>query len=296
MTAQFALREMRHRFREHRRLGATVAVAFAFSCFLLGSCVLGVRAVDRWSGILAQDIHVIVYLAEEMDGDRAQGLAELLGRLPRVAKVKLVNQEEARLNLLASAAQLGGAGFENIESSIFPRSIEVSFQPSSDLAAGVADLSKRLRPVPGVLFVDDMSQGVGQLMGWVRLGKRVGIFLLVAAGSLAILFPLLVLLKFRRQHARRAAVLFQLGATPFSIRYPAAILLAMAVTMGGMLSTILLAFLARPLLAALETSLGLSLGPLPSLPPAQMLLALASLSGLGLVLGYILPPLRRDHA
>jgi len=296
MTLPFALREIRHRFREHRRLGATVALAFTVSCFLLGTCVLGIRAVDRWSGILAQDIHVIVYLAEDMDGDRAQSLAKVLGRLPRVAKVTLVDQEEARQNLLTSAAQLGGAGFETIEASIFPWSIEVSFLPSSDLAAGVADLSKRLRPVPGVLFVDDMSQGVGQLMGWMRLGKRIGIFLLAAAGGLAILFPLLVLLKFRRQHAPRAAVLFQLGATPFSIRYPAALLLAAAVAAGGGLSALLLAFLARPLLAGLEASLGLSLGPLPSLPLSQLLLALASLTGLGLVLGYVLPPLQRDHA
>ena len=296
MTSHFAWREIRHRFREHRRLGVLVALAFMLSGFLLGTCVLGVRAVGRWSGILAQDVHVIVYLEEDMDGERAQGLADILGRLPHVDQVRLVAPETARRNLLAAATQLGESGFDTIEASIFPRSIEVSFTPSPTLATNVADLAKRLRPVPGVLFVDDMSEGVGQVMGWTRLGKRLGIFILVAAGALAILFPLLALLRFRRQHARRATVLFQLGATPFSIRYPAAILLGAAATAGGALATVLLVLLARPLLATLERGLGLSLGPLPALPASQLALALATLAALGLVLGYLLSPIRREHA
>jgi cell division protein FtsX len=296
VTTSFAWRELGRRFREHRRSGILVALAFMVSGFLLGTSVLGVRAVGRWSGLLAQDVHVIVYLAEEMDGERAAGLAEILGRLPHVDQARLIDPETARRHLLAAARQLGDSGFETVEASIFPRSIEVSFAPSATLATNVADLAKRLRPVPGVLFVDDMSAGVGQVMNWTRLGKRLGIIFLIAAGVLTLLFPWLALLRFRRRQARRAAVLHQLGATPFSIRYPSALLLGAAATTGGALATLLLALFARPLLALVEASLGLSLGPLPTLPASQVGVALAGLAALGLALGYLLSPMGRDHA
>jgi cell division protein FtsX len=44
---------------------------------------------------VGQNIHVIVYLAEDVDQDRAQDLAEILRRVPTVAQVTTIEPATA---------------------------------------------------------------------------------------------------------------------------------------------------------------------------------------------------------
>jgi cell division protein FtsX len=250
--------------------------------------------VQRWGWALGQNIHVIVYLSDEVKNP--QGLADLLRQHAAVQTVRLVDPEEARSRLLASTKELGATGFETITPSLFPRSIEVALNPDTDLTAQARDLARRLRSVSGVLMVDDMTPGLEKLAVWVRIGQRMGRFVLGTLGMLAILFPVFVFLHFRRSQRPRSAVLVQLGATPFAIRWPSAILMAGAALSGGTIAAIILGIGSRPLGQRLDATLGIVAGPFPNLTFVQTLLALVGLSMFGLFAGYFATPVAVNHA
>lgn len=294
MNKEWVLHDLRRSWRAYHRLCYFVAAAFCLSGLFLGAGMLGARMVKRWEGILGQNIHVIVYLSDEVKNP--QGLADLLRQHSAVQTARLIDAEEARLRLLDSTKALGAVGFETITPSLFPRSIEVALSPTLDLTRQAHDLARRLRSVSGVLMVDDMTPGLEQLATWVRMGQRMGSFVFGSLVILAIFFPMRAFIHFRRHQRRRSAVLVQLGATPFAIRWPGAILMAGAAFGGGFVASVFLGVGSRPLVQRLEGILGIAAGPFPDLTISQLLLALLALSVFGLFSGYLATPIIADHA
>jgi cell division protein FtsX len=300
MNAAWIGRSVRRQVGAHPRIVLATGAAFCLLALVAGGARLGTRTVKRWGTFASQNVHVIAYLAENIDQERAQGLAEVLARSPRITKVAVVEPEEALARLRAMALSLASDArpLESLEPSYFPRSLEVSLAPSDDLAQRAGDLAKRLRSVPGVVEVDAMSGGLARLAVWIRLGRTVGIAALVALGLVALLALVTVFLRNRGAIARRAAVLAQLGETPSGIRLPSGLWTAAVALLGGGAGALCLAFGWGPLLARLETHLGVAssqgVRPLGGTEVACGLLLMA-LAGLGM--GYFATPLpsNSDH-
>jgi cell division protein FtsX len=285
----------------HRRVVLGGAAAFCMLALLLGGARLGLLTATRWGAFIGQNVHVIVYLAEDVDPDRANGLAELLRRMPTVAHITSVEPTQALARLEKSAAALGAEALAlaDLEASYFPRSLEIGLRPASDLSQQASDLAKHLRGVPGVVQVDAMSEGLTRLSVWVRLGRRLGVAVLLTFGALTLGMLLELLLHSRSATRQRAAVLTQLGETTSGIRLPAMLWMAATALTGGGVGALFLTLGWRPLIGRLETSLGIaSASPLPRLGLREIAAGLAFTLVVGLALGFFATPLPRpdDHA
>jgi cell division protein FtsX len=300
MNAAWIGRNVRRQVGAHPRMVVATGAAFCLVALVAGGARLGTRVVTRWGAFASQNVHVIAFLAENVDEERARGLAEILARSPRVTKVAVIEPEEALARLGAMALTLASDArpLEGLEPSYFPRSLEVSLAPSGDLAQRAAELGTRLRSVPGVVEVDAMSGGVARLALWIKLGRTVGVAVLVALGLLALLALVTVFLRNRGAVVRRAAVLAQLGETPAGIRLPSSLWTAAVALLGGGTGALLLTLGWNPILARLESHLGVAsdLGRLP-LAGLELASGLVLLAIVGLAMGYFATPLpsTSDH-
>jgi cell division protein FtsX len=301
VKAVWIARNVKRQVQTHRGLALAAVVVFCLLALVTGGAKLGARTVARWGAVIGQNIHAIVYLAEDVDQERAAGLAEILKRSGSVAQVAVIEPAQA-LARLVSASKSNGVDaktLENLDPSYFPRSLEVSLIPAADLTDRAGDLAKRLRGVPGILQVDAMSDGLARLSVWVRLGRSLGIGMLSVL-SLFVLGTLLVLfLRSRSAVAERAFVLGQLGETPTAIRLPAGLWMAGAALVGWAVGLIVLAIAWKPLLVRLERSLGITTDlPLALFDRSEMVTGFVLVLLLGLLMGYFATPLPRlaNHA
>jgi cell division protein FtsX len=217
-----------------------------------------------------------------------------------VAGAKTVEPVEALARLRTVATSLGDGksndakSLDGLEAGYFPRSIEVSLLPAADLSGRAADLARRLRGVPGVDQVDAMTDGLARLGGWVKLGRRLGLALLVACFLFALAILVAVFARSRNASQRRAAVLLQLGETNHGVRLPTSLWMAAAALLGGTAGAALLRVGWALLLTRLEHGLGIAVAaPLPFLGGFEILGGLAAAFVLGLGLGYFATPLPR---
>lgn len=294
MRAAFTLRGVGQQARAHRRLALFAALAFCLLAVVVGVARLGTRTVDRWGAFVGQNVHVIVYLSEEAEPEVVLGLSELLRRIPTVAGAKTVEPSEALARLRSVSTSLGNdpKSLDGLEASYFPRSIEISLVPAADLSDRAADLARRLRVVPGVDQVDAMTGGLARLAGWVKLGRRLGLAVLVACSLFSLSILVAVLWRSRSVNHPRAAVLLQLGETNAGVRLPVGLWLAASALVGGSAGTVILCLGWRPLLSRLEHGLGIVVSaPLPILGRFEILGGLAGVLLLGLGLGYFATPL-----
>ena len=301
MKADWILRNVWQQASAHRRIVVFAAVAFGLLAVVVGVARLGVRTVDRWGAFVGQNVHVIVYLSEDADPDVVSGLSDLLRRVPAVAAVKAVEPAQALARLRTVAASLGSdpKSLDGLEAGYFPRSIEVSLAPAADLSDRAADLARRLRGVPGVDQVDAMTSGLVRLAGWVTLGRRLGITLLVAFGLCSLSILAAVFVRSRSAGRTRAAVLLQLGETDASVRLPTGLWMAAAALLGSGVGALILGLGWRPLLVRIERGLGIaSAGALPSFSGLEISCGLVVACVLGLGVGYFATPLPKvgDHA
>jgi cell division protein FtsX len=291
---------VRRQVQAHRRVVIAACAAFCLLTLVVGGTRLATRTVARWGAFVGQNIHVVAYLADDFDRDRALGLVELLRRVPTVTRVDIIEPASALARLSASAAAFGmdGKALDGLDPSYFPRSLEVSLTPVADLSERASDLAKRLRGVPGVAQVDAMGSGLARLSVWVKLGRKLGVAVLVALTLVSLGMLTAVFLRSRSAVAQRAAVLAQLGETPTGIRLPASLWMAAAAIVGGSVGAVILALAWRPLVGRLERSLGLATTPpLTSLNGAELATGFAIFLLVGLTMGYFATPLsRKDHA
>jgi cell division protein FtsX len=302
MSWAWTFRHVHRQVSGHPRIVVATAAAFCLLSLVVGVARLGTGVVNRWGAFIGQNVHVIAYLGEDVDQDAAVGLAEILARSTSVARVRVVEPEQALARLGAMALSLASDArpLEGLEPDYFPRSLEISLAPAADLSQGAHDLAKRLRAVPGVLEVDAMTGGLARLAVWVKLARVIGIGVLVAFALVALLALVTVFLRSRATVAERAAVLDQLGETPAAIRLPSGLWTALAALAGGGVGALVLT-VAWPLaLGRLEQSLGVvSTQPLPGLPAAEIAVGLALTVLGGLAMGYFATPLpahATDHA
>lgn len=301
MRAAFILRTVWQHARTHRREVAFAGLAFCLLAVVVGVAWLGTRTVGRWGSFVGQNVHVIAYLTEDADPDVVQGLTDLLRRIPTVVAAKTVEPALALERLRAVSASLGNdpKSLDGLEAGYFPWSIEVNLAPASDLSERALDLARRLRGVPGVDQVDAMTTGLARLAGWVKLGRRLGLALLVACALLSLSILAVVFMRSRNASQARAKVLLQLGETNRGVRLPTSLWMAGTALLGGATGAGILAVGWRPLLARLERSLGIMAPvPLPSLSGFEILGGLAVVLLLGLGLGYFATPLSKvgEHA
>jgi cell division protein FtsX len=298
VKAVWIAHHVRGQAKAHRRVALAACAAFCLLALVAGGGRLGARTVARWGAFVGQNIHVIVYLADDLDQDRVQGLAELLRRVPNVARVDTIEPASALARLGASATTFGmdGKALDGLEPAYFPRSIEVSLTPAADLSEQANDLAKRLRGVPGIAQVDAMGTGLARLSAWVKLGRRLGVTVLVALGLVCLVTLVAVFLRSRSAVARWAAVLAQLGETPSGIRLPASLWMAAAAIAGGGTGGLILALAWPPLVGRLEGSLGLLAGSSgSSLGGTELATGFAVVLLLGLAMGYFATPLSRNQ-
>jgi cell division protein FtsX len=299
MKAAWIARHVRSQAKAHRGIVFAATSAFCLLALVVGSARLGARTVDRWGTFVGQNVHVIVYLTDDVDQARAQDLAELLRRVPTVAEVTTIEPASAlaRLNASATAFGLDSKALDGLEPAYFPRSLEVSLAPAADLSERASDLAKRLRPVPGVLQVDAMGSGLDRLSVWVKLGRKLGAVVLVALALLSLGFLAAVFLRSRSAVARRAAVLVQLGETASGIRLPAGLWMAAAAVAGSGVGALVLALGWRPFVSRVERNLGIvTTLPFPSLDRAEIVTGLALVLLVGLFMGYFATPLPRTQS
>ncbi len=300
MKAMWIARYTWRQMSAHRRVVFAATAAFGLLALVVGGALLSARTSHRWGAFVGQNVHVIVYLADDVDRDRSRGLAEILRRLPTVALVAEVEPAQALARLASSAAAIGAGAtaLDGLESAYFPRSLEVNLAPAADLSERANDLAKRLREVPGVAQVDAMTDGLARLSVWVRLGRKLGLGVLVAAAVLALAALAVVFLGSRDVARERAAVLVQLGETTSGIRLPSSLWMAMAALVGGGSGALLLTLIWRPLIHRLETNLGVAAAtPLPRLDSAEIAVGLGLAVLLGIALGFFATPLPQtdDH-
>jgi len=298
MNAVWLAHQVRCQVQAHRWVVLAAGVAFCLLALVAGGARLGMRTVARWGAFVGQNVHVIVYLADDVDQNRAQDLAEILSRVPKVSQVADIEPASAlaRLNASATAFGLDSKALDGLEPAYFPRSLEVSLTPSADLSERADDLAKRLRGVPGVLQVDAMGSGLARLSVWVKLGRKLGALVLAALTLLALGTLAAVFLRSRGAVARRAVVLVQLGETASGIRLPASLWMAAAAVVGGGVGALVLALGWRPLVGRLERHLGIvTSSPFPSLGGAEVATGFAIVLLVGLAMGYFATPLPRTQ-
>jgi cell division protein FtsX len=297
MSPAWLWRTIRSQVTGHPRIAAATVAAFFLLALVAGGARLGTQAVGRWGAFVGQNVHVIAYLADDMDQEHAKGLAQVLARMPAVARVTVVEPAQALARLSAMALRLASDArpIEGLEPDYFPRSLEVSLTPAADLSRRAQDLGKRLRGVPGVVEVDAMTGGLARLAVWVKLGRTIGLAALVALALVALLALVTVFLRSRSTVAERAAVLSQLGETPVGIRLPTGVWTALAALAGGGAGALALRLAWPPILARLERALGI-VGTLPSAPLAgtEILAGLGCMVLAGLAMGYFATPLPSD--
>ena len=296
MKAVWLAHHLRRQVQAHRWVILAASAAFCLLALVAGGARLGSRTVARWGAFVGQNVHLIVYLTDDVDRERARDLAELLRRVPSVAQVTAVEPAAALARFSASATAFGldGKAMDGLEPAYFPRSLEVRLAPAADLSERAGDLAKRLRPVPGILQVDAMGSGLARLSVWVKLGRRLGAALLAALALVTLAALAAVFLRSRGAVARRAAVLDQLGETATGIRLPTSLWMAAAAAAGAGAGALVLALGWQPLVSRLERSLGIvTNAPFPALGRADIAMGLAIVLLAGLAMGYFATPLPR---
>jgi cell division protein FtsX len=294
VKAVWIAHHVRRQVRAHRWVILAASAAFCLLALVAGGARLGSRTVARWGAFVGQNVHLIVYLSDDVDQDRSQDLAELLRRVPTVAQVTAVEPAAALARFSASATVFGldSKALDGLEPAYFPRSLEVRLAPAADLSERAGDLAKRLRPVPGILQVDAMGSGLARLSVWVKLGRRLGVVVLVALTLLTLAALAAVFLRSRGALARWAAVLTQLGETASGMRLPASLWMAAAAAAGGGVGALVLALGWQPLVSRLERGLGIvTNAPFPAFSRADIALGFAVVLLAGLAMGYFATPL-----
>jgi cell division protein FtsX len=288
VTAAWILRRARH---EARRRGAALgalAGAMAMAAALGAAAWLGGRVASALLPRLQQQVHVIAYLDDDLAVAARDRLLQAVRQLPGVERVRAVGPDEALDRLRAAAASLGGpTSLGPIEPGFLPRSVEIGIRPSADLAARTAALAARLRSVPGLAEVDDMSEGLGRLASWVQLGRRLGALVLTLAVMVAASGVALALVGWRTRR-REAEVLRLLGESPLGITIVASLTGGAAALLGALAGLVVTTALFPRLLAAFERGVGLgTLGASPALGIRVLALALLAAAAVGALAGHL---------
>lgn len=269
----------------------SVTGAFLLLVLVAGGTLLAVRATRGWMSTAGQGVSVLVFFREETTSEQATQMATLLQRTSGVSQVRLVEPDEALARLRNAEQRFGSSDWTNdLEPGYFPRSLEVSLAPTSDIAQRASQLAQRLRGLPGVAQVDAMADGVARLDSWIRFARRLGWTVVLATAIAAVVLLIGTVVRGRELRRRYAQVLLLLGETKGQARMPSNILLAIAGFLGAALALLALRLAWPALLVSVERWLSLSSGAPTLLGVGESVLCVAAASAFGWLLGYLSTP------
>lgn len=250
--------------------------AFALLVLLMGAARVVSQIADSVLPRLAENVHVIAYLRDDMTADKAQALAEIVSRVPGVERVRAVDSAEALARLRAEAKSMGGVAefLDGVEEGFLPRSLEVRLQATTSLSERAVALAERLRRIPGIAEVDAMEDGLARLRSVLGLLRGLGwsLFGLAVVAGVAVL--VLPLVQGRQRRQQEVAVLTLLGETPAGIRRPWALAGGLSAVAGALSAWLVLWLAHLTLSSSLAAVLGSWVpGPLPFVAWHEMLLA-----------------------
>lgn len=193
----------------------TVAVALTIIAFF-SIVVLNVQQVTRqWS----RELQVIVYLDRVPKAPLLKQWRETIERMPEVAEVNFVAQQEAFSRL---QRQLGEDAdlLEGMEADFLPASLEVILRPAMRNKQGVATVVGRLQKNPAFQDLSYEPEWLDRFDSFVRLLKLGGLvmggFLLFAA--LFIVANTIKLILYARRE--EIEIMALVGGTPLFIKTP----------------------------------------------------------------------------
>lgn len=250
--------------------------AFGLLVLLMGSARVVSQIADAVLPRLAENVHVIAYLRDDMTADKAQALAEVVSRVPGVERVRAVGSAEALARLRAEAKSMSGVAefLDGVEEGFLPRSLEVRLQATTSLSDRASALAERLRRIPGIAEVDAMEDGLARLRSVLGLLRGLGwsLFGLAVVAGVAVL--VLPLVQGRQRRQQEVAVLTLLGETPAGIRRPWALAGALAALVGALSAWLVLWLTHLTFSSSLAALLGSWVpGPMPFVALHEMLLA-----------------------
>jgi cell division protein FtsX len=273
MTLPWILRRARREALRRKTALAALAAAMAMAAALGTAGVMGARAGAAALPRLQQQVHVIAYLDDGLAAAERDRLVEALRRIPGVEQARAVGADEALTRLRAAAASLGGASeIGAVEAGFLPRSVEIAVRPSPDLAARTVELANRLRKIPGVAEVDDMSEGLGRLESWLALARRLG-WLALALAAIAASAAVAAALVGWPARRREAEVLRLLGESPLAISLAPSLTGAAAALLGTVMGLAVTGALFPRLVAAVQGAVLLGPVGVPALGPGEVALA-----------------------
>ena len=268
---------------EHPLLAVATVAAVAVVLTLTGAFALvagNLSAVlDRWG----KDVQISCYLQDDLDDEAIFTIKAELEAMPEVASVQYVSADEA-LELFAGAIEGMDRLLADLDENPLPASLEVRLVAEQQQPDQVEAIARRLRR-PAFSDLDWSHEWVERFHTFVallRLSTSVlGLLLLAAAGSIMHNTVRLAI------HARRdeLQIIGLVGGTRTFAWVPFLIEGALLGLVGGLASLLALGVLHRWAFLAMQSSLGLVLGPdvLRFLPPGGVVaVALA-----GLLVGFL---------
>lgn len=268
---------------EHPLLAVATVAAVAVVLTLTGAFALvagNLSAVlDRWG----KDVQISCYLQDDLDDEAIFTIKAELEAMPEVASVQYVSADEA-LELFAGAIEGMDRLLADLDENPLPASLEVRLVAEQQQPDQVEAIARRLRR-PAFSDLDWSHEWVERFHTFVallRLSTSVlGLLLLAAAGFIVHNTVRLAI------HARRdeLQIIGLVGGTRTFAWVPFLIEGALLGLVGGLASLLALGVLHRWAFLAMQSSLGLVLGPdvLRFLPPGGVVaVALA-----GLLVGFL---------
>jgi cell division transport system permease protein len=258
----------------------TIAVAV----LVLAGLLTVLRNVDHVAARWVHDARLIAFLADDVTPTQLAAAAEAARGWPGVVDVATRSRAEARAEL-AEALGPDGALLEAVDPAVVPASIELAVAPDHADAAGRRALADRLRALPGIGAVDEVTYGADLLerLRGLRDLLRVGGLVVGLLVALAVVFIVSNTIRLALFARREELEIMQLvGATDGFIRAPCYLEGAFQGVAGGLLAVALLSGLLSVLRDRGGAVLGVGVGgvPVEGLPPTVMV---ALVGGAGLV-------------
>lgn len=212
---------------------------------------LVLQNVEQFSGSVSQSRDISVFLRPQIDGKRAQQLAEELSQRAPVASVTLRSPDQGLAELRAMS-ELAGA-LDVLEQNPLPYVLQVSPRDDGDA------LAVALRALPEAEIVQHDAQWRRRLDAWLGFGSRVVLVVALLLGAGALLIVGNTVRLDIQSRAEEVSVLRLLGATDGFVRRPFLYLGACYGLGAGVLALLVLLLAAQalaPALAGLVASYG----------------------------------------
>lgn len=281
----YFLREALRNFGRHRRVNAVAVLVIAMGMLLVGGVALTYVNFRNLAAYWGSQVHVVVYLRDDVGPDRLEVLRHLFSQAPETASVEFTSKEQA---LQRFKVRLGESAniLEGLQTNPLPASFIITVRDEFQRPERLRDAVERYRTLPEIEEIDYGELWVGRFytliwvleMGVLGVGGVIGV---------AVMFIIATTVRLALYARAEEIVIMQLvGATAWFIKMPFFLEGVLQGVLGASLAVGLLYGLFSLLITWLrpmvEVFLDLSLFQfLPSLAIGSLILGGALLGGLG---------------